>query len=118
MSNSLMNSTTQIDNTLTKDGYAADSKTVGDKLNEAKLVVKGEKYTMTTDEYAQIEIPLPEDFVALSYIQCNNALLCIQDSSNNQLGVRCFGQLVNVQLYGLRNTTLTIYLYYLAKSTN
>lgn len=32
MSNSLINSTTQIDTTLTKEGYAADAKVVGDAL--------------------------------------------------------------------------------------
>lgn len=34
MSNSLINSTTQIDTTLTKEGYAADSKITGDKIKE------------------------------------------------------------------------------------
>lgn len=32
MSNNLINSTTQIDTTLTKEGYAADAKAVGDEL--------------------------------------------------------------------------------------
>ena len=35
MSNNLINSTTQIDTTLTKDGYAADAKVTGDKIEEA-----------------------------------------------------------------------------------
>lgn len=35
MSNNLINSTTQIDTTLTKDGYAADAKVTGNKIKEA-----------------------------------------------------------------------------------
>ena len=39
MSNSLINSTTQIDTTLTKDGYAADAKAAGDAVKNVRTEV-------------------------------------------------------------------------------
>lgn len=53
MSNSLINSTTQIDTTLTKDGYAADAKAVGDKFNSILEMEYGcweSKYTVSNKD--------------------------------------------------------------------
>ena len=41
MSNSLMQPDLQLDTTLTKDGYAADAKVVGDKLNSIPEIEHG-----------------------------------------------------------------------------
>ena len=116
MGTSLVSSNPPLDTTLTKSGQAADAKAVGDKFNEAKLVVKVKEYIVTTDVYAQANIDLPEDFIVLSFIECDSAIIWIQNFNNSQFSVRCFGPVARVELNGLRNTTFTLYLHYLAKS--
>lgn len=60
MSNSLMQPDLQLDTTLTKDGYAADSKAVGDKFNSIPEIEYGcwkSNYTISDKNNKQGFIP-------------------------------------------------------------
>lgn len=71
MSNSLINSTTQIDTTLTKDGYAADAKVTGDRLKEkanyANAVYCDNAYSGQTYMFAISNIGTPPKTVDLVF---------------------------------------------------
>lgn len=65
MSNNLINSTTQIDTTLTKDGYAADAKTVGEALNNKNaLIQEGNVNNAHTDANGNVYT----DFLTEKYV--------------------------------------------------
>lgn len=101
------------DKTLTQEGVSADAKAVGDALKAAELIVKHQSYSVTTDTYAQTSIRVPDDCTAALYFVCNDAIVWPQSYKNRAFSLRCFGHISNIDLNGLRNTTLSIELYYL-----
>lgn len=108
MSNSLINSTTQIDATLTKEGYAADAKAVGEALTLKKITK-----TLTVDQYNIVFLGYPEDFkMALQYI-CPDALLIPQVDYGTGTNFRCFGNTNTNSLSPMIGKTINVTLYYL-----
>lgn len=108
MSNSLINSTTQIDATLTKEGYAADAKAVGEALTLKKITE-----TLTVDQYNLVFFLYPEDFkMALQYF-CSDALLVPQVDYGTGMNFRCFGNTNLNSLSTMIGETINVTLYYL-----
>lgn len=101
------------DTTLTQEGVAADAKAVGEALKAAELIVKHQSYSVTTDIYAQTSIRVPDNCTAALYFTCNDAIVWPQGYRDRVFSLRCFGHITGIELNGLRNTTLSIELYYL-----
>lgn len=108
MSNSLINSTIQIDATLTKEGYAADAKAVGNALAFKKTT-----QALTVDQYNIAFFVYPKDFkMALQYI-CPDALLVPQVDYGSGINFRCFGNTNANSLSTMIGKTINITCYYL-----
>lgn len=101
------------DTTLSVEGAAADAKAVGEALKGAELIVKHRLYSVNSDQYAQASLRVPDDCTAALYFVCDNALVCPQGYKNGVFSLRCFGNIRDQELNALRNTTLSIELYYL-----
>ena len=98
MSNSLINSTTQIDTTLTKDGYAADAKVTGDKIKETSnsigvlrgkvICLGGESTTCTYDMSGEQEgiymtIMLRSNYFNVFAVKSDGTLEFLSDGVKN-----------------------------------
>lgn len=116
MSNSLINSTTQIDATLTKEGYAADAKTVGDALGEKsnKLTLKTTSYSGRTDQYSQIATSAPDDAIVLLGIASVDTMFIPMNISLQYATFRCMTGLANMDIQFAPNTNVSGTMWYLA----
>lgn len=101
------------DKTLTQKGVAADAKAVGDALKAAELIVKHKSYSITTDEYSQTSIRVPDDCTAALYFTCDKALVCPRTFTSGTFIFQCFGKITDQVLNTLPRTNLSIELYYL-----
>ena len=116
MSNSLMQPDLQLDTTLTKEGYAADAKITGDRLDskQNKIVLKSMAVSGTSDQYAQFYTTIPSDAIAIIGI-VNTAFVFIPMSLSLSFpSWRCMKGLSILELSFAKNTEVTGTLWYLA----
>lgn len=120
MSNSLMNSTTQIDTTLTKNGYAADAKIVGDKLDmkQNKIVLKSVYFSTNTDEYAQIALPVPNDAIVIIGLTSIDVAFFPMSLSLSDASWRCVKNLSSLQWTFAVSSKIDVTMWYLAVESN
>lgn len=116
MSNSLINSTTQIDATLTKEGYAADAKTVGDALGEKsnKFTLKTTSYSSRTDQYSQVAARAPDDAIAILGITATDTMFIPMNLSLTNASFRCVTGIAEMQMHFAPNTNVSGTMWYLA----
>ena len=86
---------------------------MGDALAEMKLAMKSKTYSITTDQFAQAIIALPEDCTIVLRLVSAASLVLITGVFAKSLNLRCFGSIPNLKLDAMRSTNISVTLYYL-----
>lgn len=107
------------DKTLTQEGVAADAKAVGDALSKKtnKIQIASKSFSGTTDTYAQVSIPIPDNSIAILFVASSNTLFIPAVMYTKSVVFRCITGLTSAKLDFAKNAAVSGTLYYLTEST-
>lgn len=107
------------DKTLTQEGVAADAKAVGGALSKKtnKIQIASKSFSGTTDTYAQVSIPIPDNSISILFVVSSNTLFIPAVMYTKSAVFRCITGLTSAKLDFAKNAAVSGTLYYLTEST-